>query len=388
MNGRVSLRVDARTERRNMAVASSARKQAAFETELDAKPGTSAYYGVVIKPPRLSMVDLFAGAGGLSLGLHWAGFRSECAVEFDSAAADTYELNFGSPVTRGLDGRPKPIEEVDFAPLAGKVDLLVGGPPCQGFSALGKQLSDDPRNRLWREFVRALDEIRPRAFLMENVPDILRSEEGAETIRHTSSDALGYNVIAGVLSAELYGVPQRRRRAFILGVRNTWPAFPLELRSPPKTVRWALAGLTLEPTESDLHCGRNPTPQSIERYRAVPEGGNRFDLQRNRPDITPRCWLEKPTGSTDVFGRLWYDRPSLTIRTEFFKPEKGRYLHPTADRPITHREAARLQTFPDDFEFCGSRIQVARQIGNAVPPVLAYRLGQQIAEILEESPLT
>ena len=116
----------------------------------------------------------------------------------------------------------------------------------------------------------------------------------------------------------------------------------------------------------------------MERYKAIPTGGNRFDLMRNRPDITPACWLEKPTGTTDVMGRLWWDRPAATIRTEFFKPEKGRYLHPTAHRVITHREAARLQTFPDSYVFEGSKIEIARQIGNAVPPLL----GKAIAEYL------
>ena len=99
---------------------------------------------------------------------------------------------------------------------------------------------------------------------------------------------------------------------------------------------------------------------SLERYRAIPEGGNRFDLAANRPDLLPACWADKPTGTIDVMGRLWWDRPSVTVRTEFYKPEKGRYLHPVASRPITHREAARLQSFPDSFEFDGTKIQAAR----------------------------
>ena len=130
---------------------------------------------------------------------------------------------------------------------------------------------------------------------------------------------------------------------------------------------------------------------SLERYRAVPPGGNRFDLAANRPDLLPACWANKPTGTTDVFGRLWWDRPSVTIRTEFYKPEKGRYLHPEADRPITHREAARIQTFPDDFEFKGSRIQIARQIGNAVPPSLAETIAKAVRSRLaqpEPNPIT
>ena len=125
---------------------------------------------------------------------------------------------------------------------------------------------------------------------------------------------------------------------------------------------------------------------SMERYKAIPPGGNRFDLMRNRPDITPACRLNKPTGTTDVMGRLWWDRPSATIRTEFFKPEKGRYLHPTANRVISHREAARLQSFPDWFEFEGSKIEIARQIGNAVPPQLAKAIALHLAALLGRQP--
>ncbi|MGB3548538.1 MAG: DNA cytosine methyltransferase, partial [Saprospiraceae bacterium] len=128
-----------------------------------------------------------------------------------------------------------------------------------------------------------------------------------------------------------------------------------------------------------------PTQLSKDRYRAIPEEGmNRFDLQRVAPELTPNCWIKKKSGGTDLFGRLWWDRPSVTIRTEFFKPEKGRYLHPVQHRPITHREAARIQTFPDSFYFCGSKIAVARQIGNAVPPLFAIHLGKMLIDMLAD----
>jgi DNA (cytosine-5)-methyltransferase 1 len=129
------------------------------------------------------------------------------------------------------------------------------------------------------------------------------------------------------------------------------------------------------PSPLYLHFRRTPTPISLERYKAIPEQGmNRFDLQKKAPNLTPACWIRKTSGGTDLFGRLWWNRPSVTIRTEFFKPEKGRYLHPEQHRPITHREAARLQSFPDDFRFLGSKIEIAKQIGNAVPPLLAARI--------------
>jgi DNA (cytosine-5)-methyltransferase 1 len=109
---------------------------------------------------------------------------------------------------------------------------------------------------------------------------------------------------------------------------------------------------------------------------------NRFDLQRLAPELTPECWIRKKTGGTDLFGRLWWNKPAYTIRTEFFKPEKGRYLHPEQNRPITHREAARLSSFPDDFRFVGSKIQIAKQIGNAVPPLLASKIARYVVNML------
>jgi DNA (cytosine-5)-methyltransferase 1 len=124
---------------------------------------------------------------------------------------------------------------------------------------------------------------------------------------------------------------------------------------------------------------------SLQRYKHIPAGGNRFDLQRIAPELTPQCWIKKTTGGTDLFGRLEWDGPArCTIRTEFYKPEKGRYLHPTEHRPITHWEAARLQTFPDDFKWCGNKMEIATQIGNAVPPVLAEVIARSVAEHLME----
>jgi DNA (cytosine-5)-methyltransferase 1 len=342
-------------------------------------PGTLEYYGVSPRRKKFKSLDLFSGAGGLSLGLEWAGFKAELAVEFDKAAADSYDANFGNLIARAPTGEPLSIADVDFSAYKGMIDLVVGGPPCQGFSPLGKQLKDDPRNSLWREFMRAVEEVEPKAFLMENVPELLKAEEGAAAIRLARD--MGYNVISDVLFAEQYGVPQKRRRAFILGIRDSSPAFP-KPETDIKTVKWAFKGLPLNPDDANWHIGRAPTAMSLERYKTVPEGGNRFDLRKARPDITPPCWLNKDTGSTDVFGRLWWNKPALTIRTEFYKPEKGRYLHPVSHRPITHREAARLQTFPDDFIFKGSKSDVAKQIGNAVPAMLAYKIGDILYSIL------
>ncbi len=328
-----------------------------------------------------TFIDLFCGAGGLSLGFKKAGYEPLWALDKDEVFACTYRKNFDVKVFEGdirgiANFRPK------------KSDVIVGGPPCQGFSPLGKMNRKKERtsehedlNTLWREFFRAIHEIGPKAFVVENVPGFLKSEEFNSFYGMVKKE--GYNVVYGVLKAEEFGVPQKRSRAFTIGIMNGSPSLP-----PPtqirKSVRDAIGDLPLEPDGKGLHIGRNPTAISLERYRLIPPGGNRFDLMRLRPDLCPPCWMKKKTGSTDVFGRLEWDKPSLTIRTEFFKPEKGRYLHPQADRPITHREAARLQTFPDDYVFCGSKTQIAKQIGNAVPPELALHVAMHLKKLLQD----
>jgi len=327
-----------------------------------------------------SFIDLFSGAGGLGLGFKQAGFRSVWAVEIDADAAATYRLNFGHEVFTGPIER---VELIDLPPAARHADVILGGPPCQGFSPLGKmspRQEHSEMNQLWRQYLRLVDLVQPTVFVVENVPEFLRSAEGHRLIQLAGER--GYELVHGVLNAFEFGVPQTRRRGIIIASRVGTPVLPSP-NGRRRTVRDAIGDLPLDPTEVDWHFGRHPRPESIERYRAVPEGGNRFDLMRTRPDITPRCWLDKPSGSTDVFGRLEWDKPALTIRTEFFKPEKGRYLHPWAHRPITHREAMRLQSFPDDFEWVGSRLSVARQVGNAVPPQLACQIGLAVRQLIE-----
>jgi DNA (cytosine-5)-methyltransferase 1 len=332
-----------------------------------------------------SLIDLFAGCGGMSWGFQEAGFESLFAVEWDADAAATYRRNFGDHIFEGA------IENVTGLPSA---DVIIGGPPCQGFSPLNMAGVGLERRGLWRHYFRAIEQAAPSMFVMENVPQLLRS--GEYQALQIAAHSLGYIVEGRILNAADYGVPQTRKRAIVIGSRVGRPAWPHQSHFQPgelgsdkrpwKTFRDAVAGLPLKPSGKAWHNPRTPRPMSLERYRTIPnEGEGRFDLASRRPDITPDCWLRKTSGSTDVFGRLWWGRPAFTIRTEFYKPEKGRYLHPSQHRPITVREAARCQSFPDEFVFPEeqSMTSVAKQIGNAVPPLLARAIALAVGKQLD-----
>lgn len=347
------------------------------------------------------IIDLFCGAGGLTLGFHMnelAGtFESVLAIDSDAASINTYNGRFGA---HGLCTDIELWLQQNAVPQA---DLVVGGPPCQGFSLLNKKRKYDKRRALWEPYMDIVEHSGAKMFIMENVPDLLKSPEFEDIAERAEN--LGFTLIAGKLNAADYGTPQVRRRAIVIAYKqglvnevalpektHQKPAPDMSL--PPWRVVEEAIGDLAEPQGTairdcappyNLHFGRNPTELSKTRYRLIPEGGNRFDLQRLAPQLTPQCWLNKPSGGTDLFGRLWRNRPSVTIRTEFFKPEKGRYLHPTQNRPITHREAARLMGFPDDFRFVGSKTEIARQIGNAVPPPLAYAIAKVASKALNSS---
>ncbi|RLM23244.1 DNA (cytosine-5-)-methyltransferase [Brenneria alni] len=353
---------------------------------------------------KLKVIDLFCGAGGLSCGFmrgkNGAHFESVLALDNDSAAIKTYNANFGQ------HGVVANIEDWIADNPVPKADVVIGGPPCQGFSLLNKNRAGDYRRALWEPYMDIIEKSSASVFVMENVPGLLSSNEFQDILNRAES--MGFILLnPSVLNTADYGAPQTRKRAIAVGIKkdrffqDCIPDFP-----PPPTHQgpdkpgtlptWHTVkdfiydlpepvGTEIRNTEPplDLHFGRNPTDLSQERYRAVPIGGNRFDLQKNRPDITPACWIKKKSGGTDLFGRLWWERPSVTIRTEFFKPEKGRYLHPEKHRPITHREAARLMSFPDDFVFVGSKTEIARQIGNAVPPVFAQQIASYVINLME-----
>lgn len=353
------------------------------------------------------LLDLFSGCGGMTLGFvdprFCGGFASVFAIDHDRAAVDSYSLNFGGHAVCG------DIEDwASGRQAVPQADVVIGGPPCQGFSLLNKTRQGDARRALWQPYMDLVEQSGAAVFVIENVQGLLNSPEHLEIVSRARQ--LGFQTAAALLNAADYGAPQTRIRTFMFGWRERlaasipFPPPPTHSRLngsgrlagfgllPWRTTREAIGDLPAPegtsfrdlPPPLNLHFGRTPTEKSLLRYRAVPPGGNRFDLQKNAPELTPACWIRKTSGGTDLFGRLWWDRPSVTIRTEFFKPEKGRYLHPEQDRPITHREAARLMGFPDDFRFAGSKIETARQIGNAVPPPLAGAAARHVRALLDE----
>ncbi|WP_284981226.1 DNA cytosine methyltransferase [Arthrobacter sp. efr-133-TYG-118] len=357
----------------------------------------AAPYGRKKTARSITVLDLFAGAGGLTQGFYAASprFVTERAVEFEPAAAASFAATFGDKVY------PGPIQDWLVNETVPEVDIVIGGPPCQGFSQLGKQDPDDVRNQLWRPYAEALRRAKPKYFIVENVPAFGKSQQLQDFRDAIGEDgAIGdYSFQWHVLNAADYGAPQARKRAILIGHRRdlSFPGFPMPTHiGRHRTVRQALKNVISEVSAttlperttqyagrnfagpfrtSELHLSRDYAELSLNRFVNIPAGGNRFDLPES---LLARCWKEHKSGSGDVMGRMHWDRPSVTVRTEFFKPEKGRYLHPTEHRAITHLEAAKLQGFPDDRLWVGSKTAIAKQIGNAVPTALGRAIAEQL----------
>lgn len=353
---------------------------------------------------------MFAGCGGMTRGfLDAKGFRLVGAVENKLSAAATYAANFGE-------------KKVFFGDIADytdvpEADVVIGGPPCQGFSNLGNKDPDDPRNSLFREFVRVVVASKAKLFVFENVNRFAASNE-AELLRletHPGGQLEDFELQIFKMNAADYGTPQKRRRVVIVGSSigaitepaATHTATPrLDLATPWTTVRDAFTSASLvgvKPSDAlperevsyfgetlagaftlaEVHVGRTYQEKSIERYSHIAPGRGRLDLP---VQLQYDCWKRLGSGgASDVLGRLQWDEPSVTIRTEFFKPEKGRYLHPEwekgrhqENRALTHAEAAALQGFDGRHVWCGSKVEIARQIGNAVPPALASAIAHSV----------
>jgi len=393
-----------------------------------------------LEPSRtLKMIDLFAGAGGLSEGLKEAGFRSLYANEIKSRYSETYALNHPGTLVDQQDVRKVDAEEVRsrLKLKAGELDLLAGGPPCQGFSINAPiRSSKDKRNHLFKDFMRFVDSFKPRAVLIENVPGLVSFSGGAtlESILTVLEDN-AYKADVRILYAPHYGVPQTRWRTIVIALRDgatpgdafpepvrTAPlrvnftsrfagrnivAFPKDLELPPHiSVREAIDDLPRlkngqlgsdikpyrTPAQNDFqavmragsegvanHQAAKLSAINLERLAHIPPGGNWTDIPF---ELLPKGMQKaRRSDHTKRYGRVAPEGLASTILTKC-DPHWGAYFHYNQDRAFTVREAARLQTFPDAFMFCGSRVEQYEQVGNAVPPLLAAAIGRALSCVL------
>jgi DNA (cytosine-5)-methyltransferase 1 len=343
------------------------------------------------------MIDLFAGVGGLSLGFEMEGFHVVLANEFDPSIAQAYIRNRSNPNMIVEDIRNLPVHET-FGPYAGSVGVIVGGPPCQGYSQKGQRRTiHDERNFLFRYYVEVVKEVKPDYFVMENVPNLLTSEHGLfKQEIFTLFNDLGYVCNAAVLCAADYGVPQNRHRAFIIGKRDTMTPVEMPEKTGENTTIWdAISdlaflnsgeGAEVQPykydaqsdyqkmlrKDSDLlynHVATNHSKIALERMHMIPPKGGK--------ECLPPEHLTKSIYS-GTWERMDADGVSVTITTRFDTPSSGKFTHPYLDRAITVREAARIQSFPDTFHFYGTKTSQMKQVGNAVPPLLARAVARAL----------
>ncbi len=370
-----------------------------------------------------TVIDLFCGAGGLSEGLRQAGINPVAGVDFDKHAAATYRYNHpGVPV---VEGDVAEVTGEQLMALAGtrEIDLIAGGPSCQGFSTHGKRMQDDPRNFLFKHFVRLVDEIQPKMFLMENVRGMLTYEKGAFRRQiEAAFEEIGYRTdFTQVLAAD-YGVPQLRHRILFIGTRidDIHLSFPERTHGaenepglkPYVTVEDAIGDLPLmgvdyevherpyacgpqtpyqvycrtgAPKDVTLHIGRplSPQAQSLADHIGQGEGLRAAPVEALPPRFQKMRTISNGAlrrDCTTLYHRLHPAKPAYTITTNYKNVASGPFLHPWEDRAISHREAARFMSFPDHYQFVGAGFP--RQIGNAVPPLLGRAIGEEMVKML------
>ncbi|MFA5135865.1 MAG: DNA cytosine methyltransferase [Patescibacteria group bacterium] len=351
---------------------------------------------------KLSVIDLFSGSGGSALGFQNAGFNIAAAVEIEKTAAETFKRNFPKSVVlnediRNISGK----KLLKHAKIKSSTNVvLLACPPCQGFSSARRtsQRLKDPRNQLVWEFIRLVKEIEPVFFILENVPGLARGV-GKPIFKSAVNElkAFGYhNFDYEIVDAADYGVPQRRHRLVFIGTRlpglhvsipnktNQDPKSSDPFLKPWKTVRDSISDLpSIKAGEKDkkdeLHISANVSETNLKRLRHTPkDGGSRTNWPK---ELFLKCHLNV-AGYKDVYGRMRWDVPSPTITGGCGMITKGRFGHPEQNRAISLREAARLQSFPDSFKFIGTFGEITKQIGNAVPPLLARRIAIAIKQML------
>ena len=356
---------------------------------------------------RYNVIDLFSGCGGISKGFENTGrVNLVGAIDFDQAACNTYKLNF--PNTKVICGDINDIS-VDSTGFK-NIDIIIGGPPCQGFSRLNywdKDRDNDPRNKLFYQYLRFVEELNPKALLIENVKNIFVAKDGFATKAISSIlDSLGYNVSYSIVCAANFGVPQMRERAIFIAIKKDLGIFDFaildQFKLPQVTVYDAISDIADieiyaktqkpgsvfnlgEPTsdyqkimrcEDGLlynHLIYYPDNSVQEKISYVPQGGNWRSVPK---ELFPS---ERSNRYTNYLRRLNYSTPSITIDTGHRV-----YFHPIFNRVPTVRESARIQSFPDSFRFTGTKGQQLRQVGNAVPPLLAEALAKAIFKMIEK----
>ncbi|NTU46331.1 DNA cytosine methyltransferase [Candidatus Roizmanbacteria bacterium] len=351
---------------------------------------------------KLGIIDLFSGCGGSALGFQQAGFPIKVAVDIDNNASESFKINF--PNCKVFSSDISYISGKELLDAGGfrngNEAILIACPPCQGFSSARRnsQRLSDPRNKLIYEFLRVVEEIRPLAFVLENVPGLATGIGKPLFIQILQKlSELGYQTIYDVVNTADYGVPQRRKRLVLLGTNNAKIrlTFPCKTNADPgtasdlppwKSVREAIADLPKinagekSPTDP-IHCSASLADINLQRLRFTPwDGGDRTSWPE---DLVLECH-KNADGHKDVYGRMRWDYPSPTMTGGCGMISKGRFGHPEQNRAISLREAARLQTFPDEFKFIGNFGEIARQIGNAVPPLLAKRAAESLQYSIDE----
>lgn len=294
------------------------------------------------------------------------------AVEADRRARASYAENVGADVMT---------EDVRHVLHDFTSDILVAGPPCQGFSTLGKRDHFDERNTLSLCVADWAKSAKPKVVVVENVPPFLESRHWAVLLRRMRR--LGYECTQWVLNAADFGAPQLRNRAFGIFSKIGLPEAPRPTVTKHVTVRQAFQGLPAKPARSGMHIAPTPGDLALARFKVIPQKGDKRDVMRNAPHLCPPSWIRMGAQATDVWGRMDFDAPANTLRCSFQNASKGRYVHPTQDRVLTLLEGARLQGIPDNWKMHGDRSSIARQIGNGVPLPLGRVVAQAIARLFE-----
>lgn len=328
-------------------------------------------------------IELFAGAGGLALGVEKAGFNTIGLIEFDKEACETLRKN--RPNWRVICDDIANISSLDleeyFQISRGELDLLSGGAPCQAFSYAGKRLGlEDARGTLFYHYAIFLEKLQPKMFLFENVRGLLTHDNGKtyKTMLQIFAEA-GYTIQKQVLNAWDYGVAQKRERLITIGIRNDLiDRIKFEFPTPHSYKPVLKDILVNVPESAGVAYGANKK----KLFDLVPPGGYWRDIDpKLAKEYMKSCW-EMEGGRTGILRRLSMDEPSLTVLTSPSQKQTER-CHPTESRPFTVRENARCQSFPDDWEFCGKVMSQYKQVGNAVPVNLAYEVAVKIKEALE-----